>query len=383
MKNILINKFKDIFKRNDGQSYFSPARVNLIGEHIDYNGGFVFPCALSIGTYGIIAPRNDDTAQVCTNIFDTGIYRFSIKKLIKDPNNDWTDYIKGVLAALEKRNFNVSHGFDLYIHGNMPHGAGLSSSASLESLIVTMLDDMFKFDIALEQKALIGQDAENNFVGVNSGIMDQFAIIAGKKDHAILLNTENLSFRYTPLNLNDYRLLIVNTNKKRGLSDSKYNERFTETREALGVLKPIYLIENLCELKPNILPSIENILSNILYKRVHHVVTEQQRTLDAAKALINNDLETFGLLMNQSHESLKNDYDVTGLELDTLQALLLSHGAIGARMTGAGFGGSCIAVVHKDKVEQLRVNVQNSYTNIIGYSPTFIEATISDGTSKI
>ena len=383
MKTYLVEQFNKIYNRNDGISYFSPARINLIGEHIDYNGGYVFPCALSIGTYGIIAKRSDEIIQVCSNIFDSEIYSFDLNILEKDPKHAWVDYVKGVIFALNKRNYKISHGFDLYIHGNMPHGAGLSSSASLESLVVTMMDDMFQFQITLENKALIGQDSENNFVGVNSGIMDQFAILAGKKDHAILLNTDTLSYRYTSFQLSPYRLLIVNTNKKRGLADSKYNERFNETRQALRILKPIYLIEHLCELKPTILTSIKTILSETLYKRVSHVITEQQRTLDAAKSLIINDIKTFGELMNASHESLKNDYDVTGTELDTLQMLLLKYGAIGARMTGAGFGGSCIAIVPEKTVDSLIKNVNLEYTKIIGYSPSFIEASISDGTSKL
>lgn len=382
MKQQLITQFKHIFNQTEGIPYFSPARINLIGEHIDYNGGHVLPCALSFGTYGIIAKRDDKLVRVYSHGFGN-MYTFNLEKFEKDEAYAWVDYIKGVLVALEKRNFNVTHGFDLYIHGNMPHGAGLSSSASLESLIVTMLDDMFNFNLSIETKALIGQDAENNYVGVNSGIMDQFAILAGKKDHAILLKTDDLSYRYAPLYLNDYKFLIVNTNKKRGLTDSKYNERFNETRQALRILKPIYLIEHLCELKPSILPSIEEKLSETIFKRVRHVITEQQRTLDAAKALIGNDLKAFGQLMIESHMSLKDDYDVTGIELDTLQSLLMEHGAIGARMTGAGFGGSCIAIVHESKIAELTKKVTEDYAEKIGYTPSFLEAIISDGTSRI
>src|SRR5690554_205902 len=382
MKQQLITQFKHIFNQTEGIPYFSPARINLIGEHIDYNGGHVLPCALSFGTYGIIAKRDDKLVRVYSHGFGN-MYTFNLEKFEKDEAYAWVDYIKGVLVALEKRNFNVTHGFDLFIHGNMPHGAGLSSSASLESLIVTMLDDMFNFNLSIETKALIGQDAENNYVGVNSGIMDQFAILAGKKDHAILLKTDDLSYRYAPLYLNDYKFLIVNTNKKRGLTDSKYNERFNETRQALRILKPIYLIEHLCELKPSILPSIEEKLSETIFKRVRHVITEQQRTLDAAKALIGNDLKAFGQLMIESHMSLKDDYDVTGIELDTLQSLLMEHGAIGARMTGAGFGGSCIAIVHESKITELTKKVTEGYTEKIGYTPSFLEAIISDGTSRI
>ncbi|WP_025725298.1 galactokinase [Acholeplasma granularum] len=381
MKQQLITNFYQLFNRTDGLTYFSPARVNLIGEHIDYNGGYVFPCALSIGTYGIIGKRNDNIINVSSHSFGK-MYQFSLDNLERDPLVSWADYIKGVIVALHKRGYKITHGFDLYIHGNMPYGAGLSSSASLESLIVVMLDDMFNLNISLEDKALIGQDAENNFVGVNSGIMDQFAVLAGKKNHAIMLNTNTLEYKYVPLELNDYRLLIVNTNKKRGLADSKYNERYKETRKALSILKPIYLISNLCELKPSILPQIKDLLDDVIFKRVRHVVTEQDRTIKASNALINHNLEMFGELMIQSHESLKNDYDVTGIELDTLQSLLMKHGALGARMTGAGFGGSCVAIVNKDLVKDLTLKVLESYKEIIGYEPSFIETSVSDGTHK-
>lgn len=383
MKNYLNKQFDSIYNRKDGVSYFSPARVNLIGEHIDYNGGFVFPCALSFGTYGIIGRRDDEIINVYSDSFSTIPYSFNVNQLIHDSEFDWVDYIKGVLVSLIKRHYKISNGFDLYIYGNMPYGAGLSSSASLESLIITMLDDLFHLHLTINEKAQIGKDAENEFVGVNSGIMDQFAVLAGKKAHAILLNTETLAFSYSPLILNDYKLLIINTNKKRGLADSKYNERFNECRQALAILKPIYQIENLCELKPSSIPAIQTLLSNTLLKRVRHVITEQQRTIDAANALKNNDLHKFSNLMIASHESLRDDYDVTGNELDTLQRLLIQHGALGARMTGAGFGGCCVAIVHQDLVEDIKIKVTKDYEKTIGYHPSFYEAVPSDGTRRL
>lgn len=383
MKDYLNKQFNHLFNRHDGISYFSPARVNLIGEHIDYNGGLVFPCALSFGTYGIIGRRDDAYVHVYSDTFSKSPYVFSIKSLIKDDEHSWADYIKGVLDSLEKRNYTIHYGFDLYIHGNMPYGAGLSSSASLESLIITMINDLYRLNLTLKEKALIGKDAENVFVGVKSGIMDQFAVLFGKKDYAILLNTETLNYSYVPIMLNDFKLIIVNTHKNRGLADSKYNIRFNECREALNLLKPIYLIENLCELKPSSLKMIQSILPNTLYRRVRHVITEQQRTIDATLALKENDLKKFCELLNDSHNSLKNDYDVTGTELDTLQSLLITHGALGARMTGAGFGGCCIAIVHQDLFENMRINVTKEYEKIIGHSPSFYEAIPSNGTEMI
>lgn len=383
MKNYLNKQFNQLYNRNDGIPYFSPARVNLIGEHIDYNGGFVFPCALSFGIYGIVGIRNDLIINVYSNGFSKKPYGFSLDTLVHDKDHSWVDYIKGVIVSLKKRGHKITKGFDLYIYGNMPYGAGLSSSASLESLIVTMLDDLLSLKLSLEEKALVGKESENDFVGVNSGIMDQFAVLAGKKDHAILLNTDTLEYKYAPLNMGAHKILIVNTNKKRGLADSKYNERFNECKNALRILKPVYMIDNLCALKPHTLPLIETLLKDNLFKRVRHVVTEQQRTIDAATALKDDNLLKLAELMNASHMSLKDDYDVTGIELDTLQSLLIKHGALGARMTGAGFGGSCVAIVHEDKIEDLKKYVSLSYEEIIGYSPSFYEANPSDGTGKL
>ncbi len=383
MKTQLIQQFKDIFGREDGTTYFSPGRVNLIGEHIDYNGGYVFPCALSFGTYGIAAPNKDLTFNVYSNPFSSKIYHFNQDELTKDITASWVDYVKGVIKALLNHGYHLTHGFDLYIEGNMPSGAGLSSSASLESLIVTILDDFNKLNLSIEKKALIGKEAENKFVGVNSGIMDQFAVLAGKKNRALLLNTQTLSYEQIPLELGDYILLIANTNKKRGLADSKYNERFSECQEALSILKPIYLISDLCSLSLKELQTIETLLSPTVYKRVRHVVSEQYRTIESGRALKNDDLVTFGQLMTASHDSLRDDYEVTGIELDTLQQALLNAGAIGARMTGAGFGGCVVAIIKKDLEEDIIKQVTKTYTESIGYEPTFYSVVTENGTHKI
>lgn len=383
MKDLLIKGFKEVFNLNDGVTYFSPARVNLIGEHVDYNGGFVFPCALSFGTYGITKKRNDQKFRVYSKDFSKTIYEFDINSLIHDKENDWVDYVKGVIKALIDNGYQIHNGFDLYIIGNMPSGAGLSSSASLESLIVTILNDFLNLNLSIEKKALIGKEAENKFVGVSSGIMDQFAVLAGKKDHAILLNTQNLAYEYAPLNLGTDKLIIVNTNKKRGLADSKYNERFNECQEALSILKPVFNINDLCELKVSQLVDVEKLLTPVVYKRVKHVVTEQARTIESTKDLANNNIDAFANLMTQSHDSLRDDYDVTGLELDTLQSLMLKHGAKGARMTGAGFGGCVVAIVPENKLKELEKNVTNSYKELIGYEPSFYAVNPEDGTKKI
>ncbi len=384
MEKYLKERFQKIFKYEEDLIYFSPGRVNLIGEHIDYNGGHVFPAAISIGTYGIVKRRKDFLVKIYSEGYSKNIISFNINNFVKSKKNKWLNYVKGVFYVLKEKNIKIPYGFDLFIKSTLPSGSGLSSSASLESLIITILDDMFDLKLSLEEKATIGMEVENKYLGVNSGIMDQFACLSGKKDHAILLNTHNLKYEYIPFNLNDYELIIVNTNKKRGLTDSKYNERFNETRKSLKILQNYYEINNLCELPSQELENIKKYLNNdILYRRTKHAILEEQRTMLSKKSLENNDILSFGRLLNESHESLKNDYNVTGKELDTLQNLLIKNNAVGARMTGAGFGGCVIAVILKDKLEDAITNVENEYYEIIGYKPSFYNITLSDGTKII
>ncbi|HAX03046.1 MAG: galactokinase [Tenericutes bacterium GWC2_34_14] len=383
MKTKLIENFKNLFNREDGISFFSPGRVNLIGEHIDYNGGFVFPCALSDGTYGIAGKREDRMIYVYSEPFTKEIYSFSMDHLEKDPHHAWANYIKGSIHALMKHGYDIPFGIDLYMTTTMPLSAGLSSSASLEMLIITLLDHLFHLNISLEDKARLGKYAENKYVGVNSGIMDQFAVVAGKENHALLLNTDTLAYEQIPLELNNYSLLIVNTNKKRGLADSKYNERFSECQTSLSTLQKAYSINYLCELQENDLNKISTLLDPLIFKRTKHVITEQTRTIESAKALKQHDLITFAKLMNQSHQSLKDDYEVTGVELDTLQQALLDAGAVGARMTGAGFGGCVVSIIPTDILDQVIDDVTDVYTKKIGYEPTFYQVKPSDGTHLI
>lgn len=381
MKHILEKAFKDIFNRNDGISFFSPGRVNLIGEHIDYNGGFVFPCALSYGTYGIVQKRDDNIFNVYSVPFSKKAYQFSLNSIKKDPNYEWANYIKGSLDALIKHGYHIPFGCDIYMVGTMPFGAGLSSSASLEMLIIVMMNHIFNLNISKQEMALLGKYAENMFVGVNSGIMDQFAVIASKKDYAIMLNTDTLTYEHVPLILKDDVLLIVNTSKKRGLADSKYNERFNECQTSLAMLKEHFKIKHLCELTTDQLDTIKDLLhDDILYKRVKHVITEQDRTIRSKKALNEGDISTFASLMSESHTSLKDDYEVTGIELDTMQQLLLDAGAKGARMTGAGFGGCVVAIIPNDIYAYVLNQVAIGYEKTIGYAPSFYTVTPSEGT---
>lgn len=386
----IINKLKEIFKevfKKDAESvFFSPGRVNLIGEHTDYNGGNVFPCALTIGTYGLIAKRNDNRCFVNSlNFKDLGTIEFDLENLVNNKACDWTNYPKGVIKIFENHGFKSPHGFDMLFFGNIPNESGLSSSASLEVLMGCILNESFGFNIDMIDIVKMSQEAENKFVKVNCGIMDQFAIGMGKKDCAILLDCNTLNYSYNKLNMNGYKIVIGNTNKKRGLSDSKYNERRSECEDALKEIQTVKSIKSLGDLNEEEFEAIKsNISDPIKVKRAKHVVYENQRTLKAVKALENNDLTLFGQLMNSSHISLRDDYEVTGLELDTLVSLAWEcEGVIGSRMTGAGFGGCTVSIVKEEYVDNFISTITPKYTEKIGYEPSFYIVSISDGTRKL
>ena len=388
MKEIVEAKFKEIFGTEGRfKTYFAPGRVNLIGEHTDYNGGHVFPCALTIGTYATVREREDKILNFYSINFDElGIITSSIDNLIYNENENWINYPKAVIWALKDSGYNIDHGFDIVYYGTIPNGAGLSSSASLEVLTAYILKDMFKLDIDNTNIALIGQKAENKYVGVNCGIMDQFVIANGKKDNAVFLDTATLEFEYAPIKLEDAKIVIMNTNKKRGLGDSKYNVRRAECEMALDELKQSGLqIKSLGELtEEEFEQNKESIKDEIRQKRAKHAVYENQRTLKAVQALKENDLELFGKLMVDSHNSLRYDYEVTGVELDTLVEIALEQeGVIGARMTGAGFGGCAVSIVKSDKVDKFIKKVEEGYINKIGYHPDCYVVSIGDGPKAI
>lgn len=384
--NTLKEEFKKIFNKDSEEIFFSPGRVNLIGEHTDYNGGHVFPCALTIGTYGLIAKRNDKKCFVYSlNFKDIGTIEFNLNNLVNDKKHDWANYPKGVIKIFENHGFNVTNGFDILFFGNIPNGSGLSSSASIEVLMGTILNDSFNFNINMVDIVKMCQEAENKFIGVNCGIMDQFAIGMGKKDCAILLDCNTLSYSYSKLNMNGYKIVIGNTNKKRGLADSKYNERRSQCESALLEIQKIKNINSLGELTETEFEEIKSIISNpVNAKRAKHAVYENQRTLKAVEALNNNDLSLFGKLMNDSHISLRDDYEVTGIELDTLVSLAWEcEGVIGSRMTGAGFGGCTVSIVKEECVDNLISTITPKYVEKIGYKPSFYIVSISDGTRKL
>ena len=387
MKNKMLEKFNEKFGYKQGvRVFFSPGRVNLIGEHTDYNGGHVFPCALSFGTYGAIALRDDKVVRMYSENFDDkGIISFDIENLKNDKEHDWANYPKGVIDVLRKHGYDVNKGFDMFVYGNIPNGAGLSSSASLELLMAVMMNDIYDFNIYRVELVKYCQEAENDFIGVNCGIMDQFAIGMGKDSSAILLDCNTLDYKYSNVNLKDEVIVIANTNKRRGLADSKYNERRGECEEALKELQGELKINALGELTEDEFEKNKHLIKNdVRAKRAKHAVYENQRTLKAVKALENNDIDTFGKLMNESHNSLRDDYEVTGKELDTLVDLASKQeGTIGSRMTGAGFGGCTVSIVKKPMVEKFIENVGKEYKEKIGYDADFYVANIGSGTREI
>lgn len=383
MKELVLNKFSEVFGDTEGaQVYFAPGRVNLIGEHTDYNGGHVFPCALTIGTYAVARKRKDRVLQFYSmNFSHLGVIGCTLDDLVPDPAADWTNYPKGVMWAFEERGMKIPYGMDILLNGNIPNGSGLSSSASVEVLTGTILRDLFGFEVSNQELALIGQFSENRFNGVNCGIMDQFAIAMGKENSAIFLDTADLSYEYAPIRLEGAKIVIACSNKKRGLGDSKYNERRSECEEALAELQQVVSVKSLGELSEEAFEQHKGaIKSEVRVKRAKHAVYENQRTLKAVEALKAGDIVRFGELMNASHVSLRDDYEVTGVELDTLvEEAWKVEGVIGSRMTGAGFGGCTVSIVKDEAVETFIREVGAAYVAKIGYEADFYVVEIGDG----
>lgn len=384
MKQKLLDKFAEVFGSAEGAKvYFAPGRVNLIGEHTDYNGGHVFPCALTIGTYGVAKKREDKVLRFYSmNFEELGVLESSVSGLRPEPEADWTNYPKGVIWAFQEKGHMTDCGMDLLLYGNIPNGSGLSSSASVEVLTGYILRDFYGLDeISNQDLALIGQYSENKFNGVNCGIMDQFAIAMGRKDYAIFLDTADLSYTYAPVTLKDAKLVIGCTNKKRGLGDSKYNERRSECETALAELQKVVDIKSLGELTEEQFEQNKHAIKDeVRIRRARHAVYENQRTIKAVEALKHNDIEEFGRLMNDSHTSLSKDYEVTGIELDSMvEAAWKQKGVIGARMTGAGFGGCTVSLVKTEYVEDFISEVGREYEEKIGYSADFYVVDIGAG----
>lgn len=387
MREQLMKQFAKIYGTTEGaEFYFSPGRVNLIGEHTDYNGGHVFPCAISLGTYGAARKREDNKLRFYSaNFEDLGIIETSLDDLKYDKKDNWVNYAKGMIYFLKETGHDVDKGMDIFIEGNIPNGSGLSSSASLEMLIGVIAQELFNLDINRVDLVKLGMETENKFIGVNSGIMDQFAVGMGKQNQAILLDTNTLEYSYAPVDMGNNVIVIMNTNKRRELADSKYNERRSECETAVGELQAKLDIKTLGELDAQTFDEYAYLIEDEnRLKRARHAVWENQRTMQAQAALEEGNLEKFGRLVNASHVSLEHDYEVTGIELDTLvHTAWKQEGVLGARMTGAGFGGCGIAIVDKDKVEAFKENVGKVYTEKIGYAPAFYIAEIADGTKVL
>ena len=387
MKELVLKKLAEVFGDGTGaEVYFAPGRVNLIGEHTDYNGGHVFPCALTIGTYGVARKREDNKLRFYSMNFEQlGVIESSLEDLVPSREADWTNYPKGVMWAFGEKGMKVPFGMDLLLNGNIPNGSGLSSSASVEVLTGFILRDFFGFEVTNQDLALIGQYAENHFNKVNCGIMDQFAIAMGKKDHAIFLDTADLSFEYAPIALKGAKIVIACSNKKRGLGDSKYNERRAECETALAELQQVVKVKALGDLDEAAFEKFASIIkSDVRRKRAKHAVYENQRTIRAVEALKANDVAEFGRLMNASHVSLRDDYEVTGIELDTLvEEAWKIDGVIGSRMTGAGFGGCTVSIVKDEAIDSFIEKVGAAYKEKIGYGADFYVVEIGDGPGRL
>lgn len=378
-----LNKLKEEFVKIYGKGpidlFFAPGRVNLIGEHIDYNGGLVMPTTISLGIYGLNRNRNDSKIKLISKYAQNEVIIDLKSEIIFNISDGWANYPKGVIKKLIEMGFNIN-GADIFYESNLPIGSGLSSSAAIEVLTAFMM--LYGANtIDMVEIAKMCKEVENNFVGVNCGIMDQFAVSMGKKDYAILLNSDTLKYEYIPVQLEGYSLIIMDTNKRRELNDSKYNERRMECEEALSKIRSNKDIQNLCEAT---LSDISTLNDETLRKRALHVITENERVKKASVALKEGDIKTFGKLLVDSHASLRDNFEVTGFYLDAIVEEALKHNAcIGARMTGAGFGGCAIALVEKNSLNDFENQIALRYMEKTGIAPKFYVAQISDGVSLI
>ncbi len=383
IKEMLLDKFAELFGDNDGvKVYFAPGRVNLIGEHTDYNGGHVFPCALTIGTYAAARKRTDKKLRFfSTNFGEMGVIESDVDDLKASKEAGWTNYPKGVMWAFSLRGMQMDSGLDMIIYGNIPNGSGLSSSASLEVLTGYLLRDLYGFSVTNVELAQIGQYSENNFNGCNCGIMDQFASAMGKKDNAIFLNTADLSFEYAPLVLEGAKIIVTNSKVKHSLVDSKYNERRSECEQALKELRTVVDINGLGDLTEEQFEANQSaIKDDVRRKRAKHAVCENQRTLRAVEALKNSELDLFGKLMNESHISLRDDYEVSCEEIDVLvEEAWKVDGVIGSRITGGGFGGCTVSLVKDEAVAEFQHKVGAAYEKRFGIQADFYVVETGDG----
>ena len=388
MQEKLFEKFEELFgDTSDAHLYFSPGRVNLIGEHTDYNGGHVFPCALTIGTYGAAKKRNDNKIHFYSmNLDNFGVIEVTLKDLSYHAEYNWANYPLGVVWAFAEKGYTLDTGFDMVIWGNIPNGSGLSSSASLEVLTGVILRDLYNIDaLTMTDLALIGQYSENNFNGCNCGIMDQFAVAMGKADNAIFLDTSTLKFEYAPVKLKDAKIIITNSKVKHSLVDSAYNTRRQECADALAALQTVVSIESLGDLDMETFEKYKSVIGDpVKEQRAKHAVAENQRTIDAVSALKADNIELFGQLMNQSHISLRDDYEVSCEEIDILVDLAWNtSGVIGSRITGGGFGGCTVSIVKNDAIDTFIETIGAAYKEKVGHEAEFYTVEIGDGARRL
>lgn len=388
MQEKLFEKFEELFgDTSDAHLYFSPGRVNLIGEHTDYNGGHVFPCALTIGTYGAAKKRNDNKIHFYSmNLDNFGVIEVTLKDLSYHAEYNWANYPLGVVWAFAEKGYTLDTGFDMVIWGNIPNGSGLSSSASLEVLTGVILRDLYNIDaLTMTDLALIGQYSENNFNGCNCGIMDQFAVAMGKADNAIFLDTSTLKFEYAPVKLKDAKIIITNSKVKHSLVDSAYNTRRQECADALAALQTVVSIESLGDLDMETFEKYKSVIGDLIKEqRAKHAVAENQRTIDAVAALKEDNIELFGQLMNQSHISLRDDYEVSCEEIDILVDLAWNtSGVIGSRITGGGFGGCTVSIVKNDAIDTFIETIGTAYKEKVGHEAEFYTVEIGDGARRL
>lgn len=386
---LLKQSFLEIYgseNKNQIRMFASPARINIIGEHIDYNGGKVFPTAIDKYLYCAIRKRNDSKI-IYNDLFFPGTYTFDTStEFTFCKENDYANFLNGILSCMKKKGFSFPCGFECLIASNVPSAGGISSSSALECGFAWAVSETFDFNISRKDIALMGQQSEHEFMNVNCGIMDQYIISTGKENFAEILDCAKIEHEYVPLNLGDYRFVVMNTKKQRKLADSKYNERRSQCEQGLKLLNEAgYNYATLCSITPSEFSKIGNCIKDqVIYRRVRHCITEMDRVLRAVQTLKDNNLQELGKLLYESHNSLKTDYEVTGLELDTLvESASKQSGCIGARMTGAGFGGCAIALVHKDFVTQFINNVQKEYSSVVGYEGAFFECKSGDGVKEI
>lgn len=370
-------------KRPDYFEYFAPGRVNLIGEHIDYNGGKVLPFAVDKGTYLSVRKNGSNYHIFATDNFEPSEVRVEENNITYCKEALWPNYVLGIIAEFEKRGTHIP-GCDFFFSGNLPTGAGLSSSASVELVTAYALNDIMQTNYSLVDLSLFGKSCENNFVKLNCGIMDQLAVALSKKDKAVLLDCNTYAHEYVNFSLKDHSVVVINTNKPRNLIESAYNERFSQCMQVLNTIKKVKDIQTLCDLTTEEIEEYKTLINDdTLYKRLRHVVGENERVHQTVCALNKNDLLTVGTLLTKSHESLKNDYEVTGIELDTIvETAIETEGVIGARMTGAGFGGCAIAIVENDKIEEFKNKIYQRYNMVTKLTPDFYIVSSEDGVRK-